>query len=98
MNAPKKQQSTEAKTAQTGMMSPMNFVGKQFITPTKDDDNFDEENVVSVDVSLPTKDEIGIAARQEKLQKALMTAKGRRHKKSKKSSKKTKKSKRKARK
>ena len=98
MNAPKKSQSTEARTAQTGMMSPLNFKGKQFITPTKDRDNYDEDNVVSVDVSSPTKDETDIASRQEELQKAIMRAKGRKTKKSKKVVKKTKKSKRKLRK
>ena len=99
MNAPKKSQSTEARTAQTGMMSPLNFKGKQFITPKKgDDDNYDEDNVVSVDVSSPTKDETDIASRQEELQKAIMRAKGRKTKKSKKVVKKTKKSKRKLRK
>ena len=86
--APKKLQSKEAKTAQTGMMSPLNSVGKENITPKKGvDDDFDEENVASVDVSLPTKDEVEIASRQEKFRKAISTAKGgkyRKHKKSRK--------------
>ena len=99
MNAPKKSKPTEAKTEQTGMMSPLNFKGKQFITPKKGvDDDYDEENVVSVDVSSPTKEETEIASRQEEVTKAIMRAKGRKTKKSKKSSKKTKKSKRSVRK
>ena len=94
MNAPKKLQPTQAKTSQTGMMSPLNYKGKQFITPKKDDDSDDEDNVVSVDISLPTKEEATIASRQEEVQKAIMRAKGRKTKKSKKVIKKTKKSKR----
>lgn len=94
MDAPKKLQSTEAKTAQTGLMSPLNYKGKQYITPTKDNNKYDEENVVSVDVSLPTDEEIKIAARQEEIHKAIMRAKGRKTKKTKKAVKKTKKSKR----
>jgi hypothetical protein len=96
MNAPKKPTPTEAKTAQTGMMSPLNYKGKEFITPKKGDD-YDEDNVVSVEVTSPTKEEIEIASRQEEVAKAIMRAKGRKTKKSKKSSKKTKKSKRKLR-
>ncbi len=80
--APKKTKSTEARTAQTGMFTPIDYVGKQYITPKKgDDDDYDEENVVSVDVTLPTKEEGEIAARQEKVKRDIMTAKGRKHRK-----------------
>jgi tartrate dehydratase beta subunit/fumarate hydratase class I family protein len=101
MNAPKKEKSTEARTAQTGMMTGLDYVGKQYITPKKgvpEGEDYDEENVVSVTPTTPTKDETLVASRQEKFQKALMTAKGRKHRKHRKTAKKTKKSKRRARK
>lgn len=78
-STPKKLKSTQAKTAQTGLMSGLDYVGKQNITPKKGvnpEENYDEENLESVDVSLPTVEEAKIASRQEKFQKAILTAKG----------------------
>ncbi len=77
--APKKSKSTEAKTAQTGMMTGLDYVGRQNITPKKGvepDEDYDEENVQEVEVESPTEDEGKVAARNEKLRKALLTAKG----------------------
>jgi hypothetical protein len=77
--APKKEKSTEAKTAQTGMMSDLDPVRPGYRTPKKGvdpEEDYDEENVRSVDVSLPTKEEVEIASRNEKFRKAIVTAKG----------------------
>jgi hypothetical protein len=77
--APKKSKSTDAKTAQTGMMTGLDYVGRQNITPKKGvdpDEDYDEENVKSVEVESPTKEEAEVASRQEKFRKALLTAKG----------------------
>ncbi len=82
--APKKSKSTEAKTAQTGMMSELDPVRPGYRTPKKGvdpEEDYDEENIRSVDVSLPTAEEAEIAARNEKLRKALLTAKGGKHRK-----------------
>lgn len=66
-----------ARTSQTGLAEGLDYVGKQYITPKKgDNDDYDEENVVSVDIPTPTKEETEIAARQEKFEKAIKTAKG----------------------
>jgi hypothetical protein len=67
-----------ARTAQTGLTEGLDYVGKQYITPKKSDkeEDYDEENVVSVDVPTPTKEETEIASRQEKFEKAIKTAKG----------------------
>jgi hypothetical protein len=76
---PKKEKSTEAKTAQSGMYSGLDYVGKKFITPKKgvsDEENYDEENLVSVEAEPVTKEEGEIAARQEKFVKGIITAKG----------------------
>lgn len=76
---PKKSKSTEAKTSQTGLMTGLDYVGRQNITPKKgvsEEEDFDEENVRSVDVELPTVEEAQIASRQEKFRKAILTAKG----------------------
>jgi len=78
-SAPKKSKSTEAKTAQTGMMPGLDYVGRQNITPKKGvepDEDYDEENVREVEVELPTEEEAEITSRNEKLRKALITAKG----------------------
>jgi hypothetical protein len=77
--APKKVKSSEAKTSQTGLMSGLDYVGRQNITPKKGvapEEDYDEENFQSIDVSLPTKEETEIASRNEKLRKAISTAKG----------------------
>lgn len=79
LGAPKKSKSAEAKTSQTGLMTGLDYVGRQNITPKKGvapEDDFDEENVRSVDVDLPTVEEAQIASRQEKFRKAILTAKG----------------------
>jgi hypothetical protein len=76
-STPKKAKKTEARTAQTGIMSPLDYVGKQYITPKKGvEDDYDEENVRSVDISEPTKDEEQVASRQEEVRRAILTAKG----------------------
>jgi len=78
-DAPKKSKSTESKTAQTGMMTGLDYVGRQNITPKKgvsEDEDYDEENVRSVEVDLPTEEETRIASRQEEFRKKLLTAKG----------------------
>jgi hypothetical protein len=85
--APKKSKSTEAKTAQTGLMERMDYVGKQNITPRKgvsEGDDYDEENVKEIDVELPTEEEAEIGSRQEKFMKAIRTAKGGKKRKSRK--------------
>ena len=90
--APKKSKATEQKTAQTGMMEELDYVGRKNITPKKgvpSGEDYDEENVKIVDVSEPTAEEAEIASRQEELEKSIATAKGRgrksrKHKKSKK--------------
>lgn len=86
--APKKSKSRVAKTAQTGMMEGTDYVGKQNITPKKgvpDEEDYDEENVQTVEVDLPTEEETRIGSRQEQFMKAIKTAKGgRKHKKSRK--------------
>lgn len=75
--APKKEKSKVARTAQTGLMEGLDYPGKGMITPKKGvEDDLDEENVVSVDIPEPTKEETEIASRQEKFRKAIMTAKG----------------------
>lgn len=92
--APKKSKSAEAKTAQTGLMEGMDYVGKQNITPKKGvstDDDFDEENVKEVEVELPTEEETHIGSRQEQFMKAIKTAKGGKKRKSKKTTRKIKK-------
>lgn len=76
---PKKPKATEARTAQTGMYSELDYVGKKFITPKKgvnEEENYDEENLVSVEAEPVTKEEAEIAARQEKYVKGIITAKG----------------------
>lgn len=85
--APKKSKSAEAKTAQTGLMERMDYIGKQNITPKKgvsEEEDYDEENVKEVDVELPTEEETRIASRQEQFTKALKTAKGGKKRKSRK--------------
>lgn len=84
--APKKTKSTEAKTSQTGLMTGLDYVGRQNITPKKGvdpDEDYDEENVRSVEVDLPTVEEAKIASRQEKFRKAILTAKGGKYRKQK---------------
>lgn len=78
-DAPKKSKSTEAKTAQTGMMLGLDYIGRRNITPKKgvpEEEDYDEENVRSVDVDLPTEEEVRIASRQEEFRKKMLTAKG----------------------
>jgi hypothetical protein len=92
--APKKSKSSEAKTAQSGLMEGTDYVGKQNITPKKgvpEEEDYDEENVKEVEVELPTEEETRIASRQEQLQKAIKTAKGGKKRKSKKKTRKVKK-------
>jgi hypothetical protein len=95
--APKKGKPTEQKTSQTGLMTGLDYVDPRYRTPKKGvdpEEDYDEENVREVEVSLPTAEEAEIAARNEKLRKALLTAKGGKYRKHKKS-RKTRKSKRK---
>ncbi len=76
---PKKAKKSEARTAQTGIMSPLDYVGKQYITPKKlkeGDEDYDEENLRTVDISEPTKEEEQVASRQEEVRRAILTAKG----------------------
>lgn len=76
---PKKENSRAARTAQTGMYSELDYPGKKYITPKKgvsDEENYDEENLVSVEAEPVTKEEGEIAARQEKYVKGIITAKG----------------------
>ena len=61
------------------MMSELDPVRPGYRTPKKGvdpEEDYDEENVRSVDVSLPTKEETEIASRNEKFRKAISTAKG----------------------
>lgn len=84
-STPKKSKSTESKTAQTGMMTGLDYVGRQNITPKKGvepEEDYDEENVREVEVEEPTKEEAEIASRQEKFRKAMLTAKGGKQRKS----------------
>lgn len=77
--APKKSKSTEAKTAQTGIMSELDPERPGYKTPKKGvdpDDDYDEENIREVEVESPTEDEGKVASRNEQLRKALLTAKG----------------------
>jgi hypothetical protein len=88
--APKKTNPRSARTAQTGLMEGLDYPGKGMITPKKGvEDDFDEENVVSIDIPKTTQEEEAIASRQEKFRKAILTAKG--GKKKRRSMKKTKK-------
>lgn len=87
VDAPKKTKPREQKTTQSGMMTETDYVGRQFITPKKgvdSDDDYDEENVVTVDIEPPTAEQVEIASRQEKFQKDIKTAKGGKHRKHKK--------------
>jgi len=70
---PEKPNKTQARTAQTGLMSPLDF-DEGYVTPKKGD-NYDEENVRSVDISEPTKEEGEIATRQEQFNADLRKAK-----------------------
>jgi hypothetical protein len=92
--APKKSSATEKKTAQTGLMPELDYVGSKNITPKKGvapEEDYDEENVKTVDISGPSsKEEIEIGSRQEKVERDLEAARGkgrksRKNKKSKKS-------------
>lgn len=89
---PKKEKSTEAKTAQTGMMEELDAPRPGYVTPKKNtNDDLTDSPVKSVEVSEPTKEEVEIGSRQEKLEKDLMSAQGgrkRRHTKKHKKSKK----------
>jgi hypothetical protein len=76
---PKKSKPREARTAQTGMYDELDYPGKGYITPKKgvsDDENYDAENLVSVEAKPPTEEEGEIAARQERFRKGIITAKG----------------------
>lgn len=80
---PKKENPRAARTAQTGMYDALDYPGKGYITPKKgvsDEENYDEENLVSVEVKKPTKEEEDISTRQEKFEhqmgKAGTTKKG----------------------
>jgi hypothetical protein len=80
-STPKKEKKSEARTDQTGIIPQLGYVGKQYITPKKgDEDDYDEENVQTVDIPTPTKEQLKkeaeVASRQEEVRRAILTAKG----------------------
>ena len=99
-STPEKAKKTEARTAQTGDMPGLDYVGKEYITPRKklnqgetEDDDYDAENVRSVDIPALGPEAAEVGARQEEFNRALLAARTKKNggKKKRRSTKKTKK-------